>query len=421
MAEINFWLKNPNGEEETLIYLFFSYKGNRLKFSTGWKAVPHKWTGTGVRGNASINANLARLKQDVLGIYARLEAERKPIDNQVLRKELALLDATRKPQTKAKKPSSSVLSTLEEFIQERKDHLRSGSLQRYTALRKHLTGYQQYRGLAQLHFDGLTGDFYSRFLKFLQMEVKVNSEHNLKTEPRVGLQDSTVGKLIVGLKVFLNWCTEQGIQVPRDYKKFRIPGKPTEIIALSEDELLTLIHLDLSKNLRLQRVRDLFVFGCLTGLRFSDLAKIEKANVKGRDLVINTQKTRDRLSIPLSTLALGILEKYKYRLPAISNQNLNSYLKELGQVAEMNDRVMLTEYRGPAEQRVHYKKWELLTTHAARRTFITLSLEKGMRPEVVMSITGHKDFRTMKPYIKISDRVKAQELKKAWNFDQASA
>lgn len=76
--------------------------------------------------------------------------------------------------------------------------------------------------------------------------------------------------------------------------------------------------------------------------------------------------------------------------------------------------VAIHRYRGAERIDSKIPKYELITTHTARRTFITLSLEKGIRPEVVMSITGHKDYKTFKAYIKITDTVKKEELLKAW-------
>lgn len=114
------------------------------------------------------------------------------------------------------------------------------------------------------------------------------------------------------------------------------------------------------------------------------------------------------------TQAKTILEKYEYCLPVLSNQKLNQHLKSLGEKAGIKEEVNIQKYRGAERIDDKLPKFKLISTHTARRTFITLSLEKGIRQEVVMSITGHKNFRTFNTYIKIVDKVKKEELLKAW-------
>ena len=74
----------------------------------------------------------------------------------------------------------------------------------------------------------------------------------------------------------------------------------------------------------------------------------------------------------------------------------------------------LTKYKGAEQVKFEKPKWEFLSSHCARRTFVTLSLEKGMRAETVMAITGHKSYKTFKKYIKIMSKVKAVEMKQVW-------
>jgi integrase len=93
---------------------------------------------------------------------------------------------------------------------------------------------------------------------------------------------------------------------------------------------------------------------------------------------------------------------------------MNQAIKSLCDSAKINQEISIQRYRGATRIDSKIPKYDLITTHTARRTFITLSLEKGIRPEVVMSITGHKDYRTFKAYIKITDTVKKESLLNAW-------
>jgi integrase len=165
----------------------------------------------------------------------------------------------------------------------------------------------------------------------------------------------------------------------------------------------------------LERVRDIFCFGCFTGLRYSDISRLRKEHIKGREINMVSEKTTEHLNIPLNNYTSSILKKYNYALPVISIQKANDFLKDAGKLAKIEESVILTKFRGVAEIQIKKPKYEFLTTHAARRTFVTLSLEKGMRPETVMSITGHKEYRTFKKYIKITSKVKLIEMKKIWD------
>jgi integrase len=94
---------------------------------------------------------------------------------------------------------------------------------------------------------------------------------------------------------------------------------------------------------------------------------------------------------------------------------MNEYLKEIGQLAEINEEIILTQYKGAEKLEKKEPKYNFISSHTARRTFVTLSLEKGMRPEVVMSITGHKDYKTFNKYIKLTDNVKQSEMINTWD------
>jgi integrase len=163
-------------------------------------------------------------------------------------------------------------------------------------------------------------------------------------------------------------------------------------------------------------VRDNFCFACLTGLRYSDLRLLKKENIKEDYIELRTEKTKDFLKIPLSPYAKDILIKNGGVLPRLfSNQKTNVFLKEIGEIAELTEEILIVKYR--AAQKVEFiaPKYKFLCTHTARRSFVTLSLEKGMRPETVMSITGHKDYKTFKKYIKMTDKVKLVEMNNVWS------
>lgn len=103
-------------------------------------------------------------------------------------------------------------------------------------------------------------------------------------------------------------------------------------------------------------------------------------------------------------------------LPVRCDQVMNRHLKTLGQLAGLDEVVVKVRYSGKERVETIHKKYELLSTHAARRTFVSLSLEFGIRSEVVMSCTGHRDMRTLRRYVAVAESAKANEVRNAWNL-----
>ncbi|RZL15354.1 MAG: site-specific integrase, partial [Pedobacter sp.] len=168
---------------------------------------------------------------------------------------------------------------------------------------------------------------------------------------------------------------------------------------------------DLTKNPGLAKVRDLFCFAAFTGQRYSDVAGLRPEHIKGNTWHLRVQKTTELNRIPLNEFALEILNRYPgQQLPAISNQKTNDYLKIIGGLAGIDEPITLHRYRGSEKIERTEPKSHFIGTHTARRTFATLMLEKGMRPEVVMRIGGWKDYRSFKKYIRLTDKVAEAEM-----------
>ena len=134
-----------------------------------------------------------------------------------------------------------------------------------------------------------------------------------------------------------------------------------------------------------------------------------------------TKKTDERLRIEMNKHSLAILDRYKHlggnlALPAISNQKTNDYLKDIGRECGINEPTRIVYFKGNERIEEVHPKWELLTTHVARRTFVVTALQLGIQAEVIMRWTGHSNFQAMKPYIAIVDDLKAKSMAKFDNL-----
>lgn len=237
----------------------------------------------------------------------------------------------------------------------------------------------------------------------------------------LGLRNTTITKLAEHVRWFLRWAAGNGYYSGNLHDTYRpkLKGGRFEqkaVIYLTIQELQRLEECDLGSRPELEAVRDVFVFGCYSGLRYSDLKALRKSDIHGGRIWICTQKTDDPLSIELNSHTAAILERWKgyddrLALPALSNQRSNVRLKELGMLAGIDEPVRITYFKGSQRFDEIKPKWQVLTTHAARRTFVVTALTLGIPAEVVMKWTGHSDYKAMKPYIAIVDELKAEKMR----------
>lgn len=232
-----------------------------------------------------------------------------------------------------------------------------------------------------------------------------------------GYTVNNIGKYIQMLKTFLNEASSKGINVKQDYRSrgFKVVNENADAVYLSEEELLRLRTLDLSERERLERVRDLFLVGCYTGLRFSDLTNLRPEYIKDGLIRIEQQKTSDKVVIPCHEVVIIMLNKYSGALPrGISNQKMNDYLKEVCQLADLTSLESKSQTKGGKRITKTYQKWELVSTHTARRSFATNMYLLGIPAYTIMQITGHRTEKAFMRYIKLDREQHAKVMALHW-------
>lgn len=224
-----------------------------------------------------------------------------------------------------------------------------------------------------------------------------------------GLVNNSVGKYVSNVKTFLSFCYDRGWITTDYWRKYKILQEEADITYLTKEELHALETVELPETL--DKVRGLFLFGCYTGLRFSDLSRFDKNWIKNGEIVVHMEKTRRPVRIPVLPQAQKLIDK---GLQKMVSQVANRGIKEACKIAGINDQVIKTRYSAAKKVEIKKPKHEVISFHDARRTFIILSLEGGTRPEVLMDITGHKSYKDFKKYIKIVPKVRDFELNVAW-------
>lgn len=357
-----------------------------------------------------INDELASVRIEFLNIERRFE-----MDQTVYSAAMVIDTYLQKKGVKTKKEGSSniVFEFIDRYIADNKATREAGSLAVYRALRKHLEGFET-RLKTRITFDSIDHAFFQSFQAYLLSLTKTDKESG-ETVP--GLNNTTIAKQLSTLKTFLNYAKVHGVTVSEKYKTFKIKRESLEVIALTSEEFETLFSLDLVGNKRLEQTRDIFCFACSTGLRYSDLSQLRREHIKEDEIRLTVKKTKEWLTVPLNKYSKAILDKYAERLrplPMISNQKLNDYVKELCKLANIDESIEIVRFHGAKRVATIYPKYELIGVHTGRKTFATLSLEKGMSAEEVMTITGHKDYKSFKRYVKVTEQRKKVVMKLAW-------
>ena len=276
-------------------------------------------------------------------------------------------------------------------------HFQPRTIMSYTTTLNSLKEYEK-SIKKHLKFSDINITFYNKYLKYLNdKKYSVN----------------TIGSHIKVIKVMMNIATNRDLNEAKDFTKteFKTINEETQSIYLTIDELQKISNLDLSKNKRLEPVRDMFLIACFTGLRFSDLKQLRKEHFYNDVIKIKTIKTGQTVTIPLHATVREICNKYNYSLPRlISNQKMNEYLKEIGKLAEINETIILNKTRGGLGTQKNVLKYDLITVHTARRSFATNTYLQGVPVIAIRMITGHKTERAFLRYIKISEDENAKKM-----------
>ena len=236
-----------------------------------------------------------------------------------------------------------------------------------------------------------------------------------------GYRNSTISKNIAILKWFIRWAYRNGYYAGKAHETFsvKIHNYDKEVIYLSWEELMTVCSLDLGEKTFLDNIRNVFCFCCFTSLRYSDVQKLAWTDVHENSISVVTKKTTDILRIELNKHSRKFLDKYrgmKYKgnrvFPVYANQVMNRGLKDIGLKASLDEKIRLVSYSGNKRIEKVFEKWQLLTTHCARRTFVVNAMYLGIPEDVIRSWTGHSDSNAMKPYKKVVDELKRSEMDK---------
>lgn len=423
--EPNFILDKPKSEKETYILLQISLPG-RYRISTKEKIFPLYWNAEVQRPTTDkktlrnlpplelkklkyLTAHLDEIEYQIKDLILELKRDKKLAPDRIKEEINKILG---KEEKRIEEPVHrlSVTEYYEKLIEKMKAHqlltpkgtpYSPGTIKSHSTGRGYLVYYEEKFG--PLYFEDVTPDFKIQFIGVMnEKQFKIN----------------TISRAISFTKFVCGQAFEEGIHSNTYYQtsEFDVDEEDVDNIYLTSEELKALFEIETFASKGHEIARDLFLIGCYTSLRYSDYSRIIPQYIhtteNGTKVIdMMTKKTKQRVVIPFLFPELDILlTKYNYTSPKLSDQKLNEYIKLVAEKAGINQEIVINETIGGIHKEVVYKKYELITSHTARRTGATNLFKLGFAPMEIMKITGHTSEKTFMKYIKVSKVENAERM-----------
>jgi site-specific recombinase XerD len=398
------------------VYVLAYFDGLRLRCSTKERCEPRQWNEDGQEFRRSFPGwQLAN--EGLKALVRRLEDRYRKLRAANIAPTVVLLKEAVNPASKVKLEEPTLLVRFAEFVEVLRGRgYAFHTLRHYGTARNHLAAFLEKtrrKGLVLANYDAAVHDAFVGYLR------------------QVGLSTNGAFSVLKDLKTFLRHAQdERQQQLGLDLKRLEVRYTEQAKTYLTGADLAALVAVQLPKTL--EPARDVFLFCCYTGLRYSDVAALHAGNLHGlgangdgdRVLRLVQTKTRATVSVYLSRLAAEILDRYATPerqhegarlLPVLANQPMNRYLKKITQLAGLNRLVEVVSTEGGQVVKTAVPLSELVTMHTARHTFAVQSLLRGMPVTVLQRVMGHAKIQNTMRYAQVVEELQHQAMRAAWD------
>lgn len=408
-----------NKNLQSIIFLFFSYGKNRFKYSTGYKASFNNWdfkkqrirNKVGIEDKDKINEDLSELESYLNKEHSNLLKESKNVSNELLKYKLDVFLGKIIPNQEID-TNLSFFDVIDKYIENKEGNISIITIRSYKQTKKRLQEYEKHFN-KKLMFDYIDMRFYNEFNTFME-----SKKYAL----------NTIGKHIKNFKTFLNYALSEGYTKNQKFKSndFKVLKEITTEIYLSDAEIQEMFDKDLSKFPEVELARDVFLMGCYTGQRISDyngLSENDIIEIDGYKYFEIKQKKNKKfhriVNCPITKEMQEIMDKRHNGKPPkrIAEPILNDYIKQVGQMLELNILVKCEYTKGGIEYSEMIPKYDLIKSHTARRSFCTNKYKAGMSVFDIMLFSGHTTEKEFYKYIRIKDQERASHIVKSGFFN----
>ena len=378
-----------------LILLTFTFNNIRLRLSTGLNVPLKAWDNDDQKAKppkdyTKTNKQLREINSFLLDTYDEFFPKGSKLSKDDARgRGLAIREAYQvfigRKAVSADKHKPTLVEYIPIFQARYKNKVSANHIQHFNGIKTHLETFQTKTGTI-IDFDSINKEFYLEFTDYLRAAK---------------LKPNTIGSHIRRIKRLMNEANEDKLTTNQEHRArgFKVQKEDADTIYLTEDDIHALYKLKID-DLRMRKIRDLFVLHCHTGLRHSDWSKVTLENINENKLYVKTQKTNEPVIIPVHPIILEIINRYGSGTTIPTNQEANRVLKWLGEYA-----VTKKITKGNLD------KWFQIRTHTVRRSFATNAYLSGVPMLSIMQITGHKTTESFLRYIRISKLENAMKLK----------
>ncbi len=421
--------KELNPKETRLYVILIIDRKHVIKVKTEHVILPKEWDfkkqlkKEKLAGAPEFNDDLQKLRRDILDKYTKIIKDHPDWPFASVTK--ALQDYAKTKEVPFKDSNKDFFQVLDEFIVSMEGEAAPGTIKKFHTLKNSLIALgKSIHKYENLSFSNIDHSFYDAYTLYLRNQKPRGRQKNRPEGLQDGLLNDTIGKYIECLKTFCKWAEDRDYNFYYTYKEFSNFSKANkkrkkstkDIVTLSLQELKQFYSFNFSDNPSLERVRDLFCFGAFTGQRWSDIERLESAEIQDDIWSFTAFKTKKETEIDLTGYAapaLDILKKYNYNLPKISLTNFNLYIKEAAKIAGIDTQVKIRRYVGSKEIEITKPKYEFIGSHTARKTCVSILLNNyNMNVTHVLQLTGHSDLKTLQKYINTDRKARREAMSK---------
>ena len=416
-----FNLKSPKSGKETLVLMFFRYRGKKLQYSTGYNIHPSDWNKQENRAFLKVkrsdlielNNKLNELSSLCLDIY--IENNYGDIVIEDFKNEIAerikgkAVDKKLNTLVKIESSRTEFFDFIEDEIKEYENAgMRKSSLKTFKTHAKRLKDFATFYNRRELFtYEDVDWNFRLKLIDWLASK---------------NVQLAYGNKTLKILRQFLESARRQKLHTNTEYqgKGWTVPRKKArgQNIWFNKEELSSLANMNLFGHL--DKIRDICLIGAGTGQRYSDFSKYEpnqfSISYRGIPILsVISDKTDTPSKIPLNVFPwlIPVLEKHEYCTPKMSMQKFNEGIKELAKKAGFDNKVLVVQQfmgRKARVEKFYLEKYKLVSSHLCRRSFATNIFHMGFRLSQIMPMTGHATESQLREYIGIDNEQNAEEV-----------
>jgi site-specific recombinase XerD len=394
-----FILDHPNGDEDTYIFIKLTCWDGTLKRTTKEKVHPDNWAAEAERpvvkkSDDKAKALLLKLNRlydaietlrttcSITGEKFTKAAVSRTIDEQLQQKPTRRLTFKQAAEQIIEEMKSGAITT------DRGKKYSVGTIKNYNQSLNALVAFSTARKVS-IEFNQVTLGTYHSFIQYCN-----DQDWSL----------NYTGQHLKNWKCLMAEALQKGWHKNRihEFDDFKTLSEETFDIFLDEKELGRMIKHNLSFNYEYDVARDWFIIGCYTALRVSDLKLLDETRLNNDTIILANEKTDERVVLPVHPHVRSILKKWKGFPPAMADQTINEKIKQVAQLCKITGKVLYSVTKGGKRKDFYMQKWEMVSLHTARRSFITNARKNGMPDSIVMKLAGIRKPATLQRYDKLS-------------------